>query len=308
MKQEKTYGDSHAPNRSVPLCCPFFSTFSQKTPSDESPKMPIFSACSAGSFSFTFTGKEKDSESGFYYFGARYYDCDLSGLFLSVDPMSDKYPGLSPYAYCAWNPIKIIDPNGDTCKFANEESEAYVRQLLDAENRNYSEEFANVYNDLESDTHNYLFEIWNGDEKNDGLFIPKSRGENISSILFTKGETSDTKNPNLGMSEFKILFEETFHAWKYKTNGHYQYITCYSEALAWIFSARAPGTKYFIDKQLNPTLMGYVLCTPPEILAIEFKFGFFDKFGGIKIPALYPNLEVFPNNKLRMIFGYPEWK
>ena len=59
------------------------------------------------------TGKEKDSESGFYYFGARYYDCDLSGLFLSVDPMSDKYPEISSYHYCHWNPIKSIDPNGN---------------------------------------------------------------------------------------------------------------------------------------------------------------------------------------------------
>jgi hypothetical protein len=30
-----------------------------------------------------------------------------------VDPMADKYPSLSPYAYCAWNPIKFIDPNGE---------------------------------------------------------------------------------------------------------------------------------------------------------------------------------------------------
>ena len=60
----------------------------------------------------TFTGKEKDSETGFYYFGARYYDPSLSGLFLSVDPMADKYPNLSPYAYCAWNPVKLVDPDG----------------------------------------------------------------------------------------------------------------------------------------------------------------------------------------------------
>ena len=36
------------------------------------------------------------SETGYSYFGARYYDSDLSGLFLSVDPMADKYPGISP--------------------------------------------------------------------------------------------------------------------------------------------------------------------------------------------------------------------
>ncbi len=27
--------------------------------------------------------------------------------------MSDKYPSLSPYNYCAWNPMKIVDPNGN---------------------------------------------------------------------------------------------------------------------------------------------------------------------------------------------------
>ena len=62
---------------------------------------------------YSFTGKERDAETGYSYFGARYYDSDLSGLFLSVDPMADKYPSLSPYAYCAWNPVKLVDPDGN---------------------------------------------------------------------------------------------------------------------------------------------------------------------------------------------------
>ena len=69
----------------------------------------------------SFTGKEKDSETGFYYFGARYYDPNLSGLFLSVDPMADKYPSISPYAYCAWNPVKLVDPDGDSLKLVGDE-------------------------------------------------------------------------------------------------------------------------------------------------------------------------------------------
>ena len=63
-------------------------------------------------YPFVFAGKERDEETDFSYFGARYYDSDLSGLFLSVDPMSDKYPGISPYTYCAWNPVKLVDPDG----------------------------------------------------------------------------------------------------------------------------------------------------------------------------------------------------
>ena len=62
-------------------------------------------------FHSSFSGKEKDPETGYHYFGARYYNSDLS-LWLSVDPMSDKYPSLTPYNYCAWNPMKLVDPNG----------------------------------------------------------------------------------------------------------------------------------------------------------------------------------------------------
>ena len=61
---------------------------------------------------YPFNGKEKDWESGFHYYGARYYWSELLTGWLSVDPMVDKYPGISPYAYCAWNPIKVVDPNG----------------------------------------------------------------------------------------------------------------------------------------------------------------------------------------------------
>ena len=31
---------------------------------------------------------------------------------LSPDPLSDKYPEISPYSYCNWNPVKYIDPDG----------------------------------------------------------------------------------------------------------------------------------------------------------------------------------------------------
>ena len=44
--------------------------------------------------------------------GARYMDHELMTLWLSVDPMSDKYPSISPYAYCAWNPVRLVDPDG----------------------------------------------------------------------------------------------------------------------------------------------------------------------------------------------------
>lgn len=40
-------------------------------------------------------------------------DHELTTMWLSVDPMADKYPSISPYAYCNWNPIKLVDPDGN---------------------------------------------------------------------------------------------------------------------------------------------------------------------------------------------------
>lgn len=60
---------------------------------------------------YKFSAKEKDEETSYSYFGARYYMSDFS-FWLSVDPLADKYPSLSPYAYCALNPVMLVDPNG----------------------------------------------------------------------------------------------------------------------------------------------------------------------------------------------------
>ena len=61
---------------------------------------------------YTFSAKEKDSETGLSYFGSRYYSSDLS-VWLSVDPMASKYPSLSPYVYCDNNPVRVVDPDGE---------------------------------------------------------------------------------------------------------------------------------------------------------------------------------------------------
>lgn len=60
---------------------------------------------------YKFSGKEKDEETSYSYFGARYYMNDVS-VWLSVDPLKEKYPYQSPYTYCGWNPVMIIDPDG----------------------------------------------------------------------------------------------------------------------------------------------------------------------------------------------------
>ena len=74
----------------------------------------------------SFSGKEKDAETGYGYFGARYMDHELMTMWLSVDPMADKYPSISPYAYCAWNPVKLVDPDGKDVEIVKDDKNKTV--------------------------------------------------------------------------------------------------------------------------------------------------------------------------------------
>jgi RHS repeat-associated protein len=67
---------------------------------------------------YRFNGKELDEETGYYYYGARYYTPEL-GIWLSVDPLSDKYPSMSAFMYCAGNPVVLVDPDGRKIKPTN---------------------------------------------------------------------------------------------------------------------------------------------------------------------------------------------
>ena len=64
-----------------------------------------------------YTGKEFDRMHGldWYDYVARQYD-PVYGRFTSIDPLCEKYPYLSPYAYCGNNPILFVDPTGEKPK------------------------------------------------------------------------------------------------------------------------------------------------------------------------------------------------
>ena len=78
---------------------------------------------------FKFTGHERDDESGLDYMLARSYAYDI-GRFLRPDPMQGEYPGLSPYAYAANNPLKYIDPDGRIIKLSSSLSPEEEARLL----------------------------------------------------------------------------------------------------------------------------------------------------------------------------------
>lgn len=81
-----------------------------------------FSEYYTGYCGFAFNGKEKDDEvSGTgnqYDYGFRIYD-PLTGKFLSVDPLTKKFPMLTPYQFASNTPIQAIDLDGLESVYAN---------------------------------------------------------------------------------------------------------------------------------------------------------------------------------------------
>ena len=82
---------------------------------------------------YLFNAKEFDEETGMYYYGARYYEPKLS-LWMSVDPLEEKYYNSSSYAYCNNNPIRFIDPDGRIVIASDENAKRnIINTLSDAE-------------------------------------------------------------------------------------------------------------------------------------------------------------------------------
>ncbi len=73
---------------------------------------------------YSFNAKELDEETGMYYYEARYY---APPVFVSRDPLFEKYPTFSPYAYCANNPVKYVDPDGREIWIAYKEKKGIAR-------------------------------------------------------------------------------------------------------------------------------------------------------------------------------------
>lgn len=69
--------------------------------------------------SFTYTGREFDSESGLYYYRTRYYD-PSTGRYIQEDPIG-LLGGINLYSYVSNNPVNFIDPFGlfDTKRFVD---------------------------------------------------------------------------------------------------------------------------------------------------------------------------------------------
>ena len=107
--------------------------------------------------------------------------------------MSDKYASLSPYVYCADNPVKLVDPDGEKIWIHDEEggsvANAYYQELVkwaSSENINLSlgtdgylnASFDGEYFDLSDEARNFLHAVYNPNITVDIMATTNDYGDN----------------------------------------------------------------------------------------------------------------------------------
>ncbi|MFH0971279.1 MAG: RHS repeat-associated core domain-containing protein, partial [Candidatus Micrarchaeota archaeon] len=79
---------------------------------------------------YKYTGKELDTDTGLYYYGARYYEPEI-GRFLQADAVWGNFEdplSLNRYVYVKNNPLKYVDPDGR----APEDKQSNIDSLANA--------------------------------------------------------------------------------------------------------------------------------------------------------------------------------
>ena len=106
-------------------------------------------------------GKELERMNGLdlYDYGARWMDAAL-GRFTTIDPMCEKYYSVSPYAYCAGNPVNLLDPDGRVViiHYLNQDGK-YVYQKYFGKMTSHNNQF---FQDV-IDTYHYFKETGGGE-------------------------------------------------------------------------------------------------------------------------------------------------
>ena len=86
---------------------------------------------------YKYGGKEWNEWTSTYDFEARYHSPGFH-RFMTMDPLAEKYYSISPYAYCANNPVNLVDKDGT---IFTERSSLFVERYLNEINTVFLEAF-----------------------------------------------------------------------------------------------------------------------------------------------------------------------
>ena len=227
---------------------------------------------------FKYNGKEFDRVHGldWYDYGARRYDPSYS-LFTQMDPLAEQYPHLSPYAYCAGNPVRYVDPDGRKIvlkSLSDEESKDYLDHI--AILRANSSLFDIVYRTLEDskDIYNVRYSVFQSSQGTEGKgrFVANKNGG--GDIEFGKNRINDLDKAT--------YLEEVFHAYQYENRLGYDKGDFNREFEAKTFVAIAsneagigyPVLESMVDFQMSLQDYSYkgLYGVPSPLIATSFSF------------------------------------
>ena len=199
---------------------------------------------------YLFNAKELDDETGLYYYGARYFD-PTGAMWLSVDPLFEKYAGMSPYNYCSGNPVKFIDPDGMDYYSSTDENGNEVIQWQDSEKAFYIDEDGNSW------------EYYSAGQKEEVVITPTQ--EQKQDIKEKRAEEQDRNIKNYWSERAKNAdsWEAKFGYWL-KSKGGYDADEKFSEAARPI----AQGAVLF-NSIISLTNSGKTLITGSDIYGNE---------------------------------------
>ncbi len=168
---------------------------------------------------YRYNGKEYDTHASlnWYDYGARHYDPAIA-RWTTQDPLAEKYYDLTPYNYCAANPMIYVDPDGTniyykigkaTIKLGKTVSKKGVKALLDK--RAYFDAFSDIVNNLTTLTD----ENSSGWEKTGAVlslaseFLPVSISDVSDAVGFVKKIHGNSKASTKAQHAYDIIDKKT---------------------------------------------------------------------------------------------------
>ena len=194
---------------------------------------------------FRYCGEYYDTETGFIYLRARYYD-PMVGRFTSVDPIKD---GLNWYSYCYNNPVNYVDLNGEKpfSIFSSplEKAKDFIKSVLGIAAAYvlivYGEDIQKIV-EAGPEAH-YARNELNVNESNVDWSGYDSFIEYIEQNYNEQGYFQNLCHMDTGG---KQGLEAKKNIKYLSTDGHYEVIICYPEN----------GTPYVVDESVDPLNMG----------------------------------------------------
>jgi RHS repeat-associated protein len=175
-----------------------------------------WTATNTEKYKFGFNGKERVDEingaGNEYDFGARIYDGRL-GRWLSLDPLANSYPSLSPYQFVANCPTFMIDPDGKKIIIFYTEK---VNGVTIKKEYNYTPGIKpSVSNDFVQTVHNAMSEVMKNDNSNTLIDLATSNNKwNIVETSNTTTASADYTSPDVKAdASGKIVSIEATTVW-----------------------------------------------------------------------------------------------